>query len=62
MTGDIAGVTAGLGTAFNSTLIALLISIVIMFLLHQLQLAQERLVLETETWLDQNLLRHMQVR
>jgi len=62
VTGDIAGVTAGLGTAFNSTLIALLISIVIMFLLHQLQLAQERLVLETETWLDQNLLRHMQVR
>jgi biopolymer transport protein ExbB/TolQ len=62
VTGDIAGVTAGLGTAFNSTLIALLISIVIMFLLHQLQLAQERLVLDTETWLDQNLLRHMQVR
>jgi biopolymer transport protein ExbB/TolQ len=62
VTGDIAGVTAGLGTAFNSTLIALLISIVIMFLLQQLQLSQERLVLDTETWLDQNLLRHMQVR
>jgi biopolymer transport protein ExbB/TolQ len=62
VTGDVSGVTAGLGTAFNSTLIALLISIVIMFLLHQLQLAQERLVLDSETYLDQHLIRHMQVR
>ena len=51
-----------LGVAFNSTLSALLISIVIMFLLHQLQLAQERLVLDSETSLDQYLIRHMQVR
>jgi hypothetical protein len=58
----LSGVTAGLGVAFNSTLIALLISIVIMFLLHQLQLAQERLVLDSETYLDQHLIRHMQVR
>jgi biopolymer transport protein ExbB/TolQ len=62
ITGDVSGVTAGLGTAFNSTLIALLISIVLMFLLHQLQLAQERLVLDSETYLDQYLIRHMQVR
>ena len=62
VTGDVSGVTAGLGVAFNSTLIALLISIVIMFLLHQLQLAQERLVLDSETYLDQHLIRHMQVR
>jgi len=62
VTGDIAGVTEGLGVAFNSTLIALLISIVLMFLLHQLQLSQERLVLETETYLDQHLIRHMQAR
>jgi biopolymer transport protein ExbB/TolQ len=62
VTGDVSGVTAGLGTAFNSTLIALLISIVIMFLLHQLQLAQERLVLDSETYLDRYLIRHMQVR
>jgi hypothetical protein len=33
-----------------------------MFLLHQLQLAQERLVLDSETYLDQYLVRHMQVR
>jgi len=62
VTGDVSGVTEGLGVAFNSTLIALLISIVIMFLLHQLQLAQERLVLDSETYLDQYLIRHMQVR
>jgi hypothetical protein len=30
-----------------------------MFFLHQLQLAQERMVLDTETHLDQHLLRHM---
>jgi biopolymer transport protein ExbB/TolQ len=62
VTGDVSGVTEGLGTAFNSTLAALLISIVLMFLLHQLQLAQERLVLDSETYLDRNLIRHMQTR
>jgi len=62
VTGDIAGVTEGLGVAFNSTLVALLISIVLMFLLHQLQLSQERLVLETETYLDQQVIRHLQAR
>ena len=60
--GDIAGVTASLGVAFNSTFIALVISIVIMFLMHQLQLLQERLVLDTQNYCDTNLIRHMQVR
>ena len=60
--GDITGVTESLGVAFNSTLIALLISIVLMFLLHQLQLSEERLVLDTETYCDQHLIRHLQVR
>jgi len=59
--GDIAGVTQSLGVAFNSTFIALLISIVLMFLLHQLQLQQERLVLETENYLNRNLIRHLQI-
>jgi biopolymer transport protein ExbB/TolQ len=58
--GDISGVTEGLGVAFNSTLIALLLSILLMFLLHQLQRVQEQLVLDTETWLDQRLIRNMQ--
>ena len=57
--GDIAGVTASLGVAFNSTFIALVISIVVMFLVHQLQLMQERLVLDTHSYCDDNLLRHL---
>lgn len=57
--GDITGVTDSLGVAFNSTFIALLISIVVMFLVHQLQQMQERLVFDTETYVDHNLIRHM---
>ncbi len=60
--GDITGVTQSLGVAFNSTLIALLISIVLMFIVHQLQLVQERLVLDTETYCDRYLIRRLQVR
>lgn len=56
--GDIAGVTESLGVAFNSTFIALIISIFIMFLTHQLQLLQERLVLDAHSYADANLLRH----
>jgi biopolymer transport protein ExbB/TolQ len=59
--GDIAGVTRSLGVAFNSTLVALLISIVIMFLLHQVQLQQDRLVLDTEHYLDEHLIEHLRV-
>lgn len=60
--GDIAGVTASLGVAFNSTFVALVISILIMFLLHQLQLAQERLVLDNQEYCDNRLMRYLQVR
>jgi len=60
--GDIVGVTVSLGVAFNSTFIALIISIFIMFLMHQLQLLQERLVLDTQNYCDVNLIRHLQVR
>ncbi len=60
--GDITGVTQSLGVAFNSTFIALLISIVLMFLVHQLQLQQERLTLEAKTYIDRHLIRHLQVR
>lgn len=60
--GDIAGVTENLGIAFNSTFVALLISIVVMFLVHQLQLLQERFVFDTQTYVDHNLIRHMHGR
>ena len=58
--GDIAGVTQSLGVAFNSTFVALLISIIVMFLVYQLQLAQERLVLDAESYCDTNLIQHLQ--
>jgi len=57
--GDIAGVTQSLGVAFNSTFIALLISIFLMFLVHQLQLVQERLVFDSETYCDDKVIRHL---
>jgi biopolymer transport protein ExbB/TolQ len=60
--GDISGVTSGLGITFNSTLIALLFSILVMFLLHALQRTQERFVLDAEAYLDDRLIRHMYVR
>lgn len=59
VSGNISGVTEGLGITFNATFVALSASIFVMFFLHQLQLAQERLVLDTRSHLDQSLLRHM---
>jgi biopolymer transport protein ExbB/TolQ len=57
--GDITGVTASLGVAFNSTFIALVISIVLMFFIHQLQLVQERLVLDSERYVDRWMVRRL---
>jgi biopolymer transport protein ExbB/TolQ len=60
--GDVLGVTAALGTAFNSTLVALLISVLIMLLAHQLQLLQERLVLDAQAYTERNLLSYFMAR
>tara|TARA_B100001094_G_C18077117_1_gene743204 strand:+ start:195 stop:1001 length:807 start_codon:yes stop_codon:yes gene_type:complete len=57
--GDITGVTQSLGVAFNSTFIALLISIFLMFLVYQLQLMQERLVFDSENYTNDHLIRHL---
>jgi biopolymer transport protein ExbB/TolQ len=57
--GDISGVTVSLGVAFNSTFVALVLSIIIMFCLHQLQLSQERLVLNCQRYADSKLLRFL---
>ncbi len=59
--GDISGVTVSLGVAFNSTFVALVLSIVIMFCLHQLQLSQERLVQDAQRYCDKRLMRHLVV-
>jgi biopolymer transport protein ExbB/TolQ len=60
--GDITAVTSNLGIAFNSTFVALSLTIVLMFFLHQLQQSQEQFVHDTDHWIDQRLIRHMQVR
>lgn len=62
MQGNIAGVTSSLGVAFNSTFIALLISMVVMFFMHQLQLIQERLVLDSHAYCENNLLRFLKAK
>jgi biopolymer transport protein ExbB/TolQ len=59
--GDVTAVTQFLGSAFNSTLVALTTCITLMFLVHQLQLIQERLVFDAEGYCDENLLRHLHV-
>ncbi len=60
--GDITGVTSDLGIAFNATFVALMLTIVLMFFLHQLQQYQEQFVHDTDQWIEQRLTRHMQVR
>lgn len=60
--GNISGVTESLGVAFNSTLIALVISIVLVFFMHQLQLLQERFVLDAQAYCEANLIRHLHTR
>ncbi len=61
VSGDIVGVTVSLGVAFNSTYVALVVSILLMFLLHQLQLLQDRLVLDCHNYCDEKMIRHLQV-
>ena len=51
-----------LGIAFNSTFVALIASIILMFVIHELQLRQERLVLDTEMYVDDALLSNLQSR
>lgn len=56
LAGDIAGMTNSLGVAFNSTLVALLISIFLMFLFHQLQRLQDGLIVDIQAYCDQFLI------
>lgn len=56
LAGDIAGMTNSLGVAFNSTLVALLISIFLMFIFHQLQRLQDGQIVDIQGYCDQYLL------
>jgi hypothetical protein len=55
-------VTTGLGISFKSTFVALIVSIGLMFVVHELQLRQERLVLDTESYVDDALISNLQSR
>lgn len=57
--GDIAGMTASLGVAFNSTLVALFISIALMFLMHLLNRQQDMMVMKTQESCERYLLAHL---
>jgi len=59
LAGDITGMTNSLGLAFNSTLVSLLISIALMFLLHQLQRLQDGLVVDTQDYCESFLLKRI---
>ncbi len=59
--GDIAPVTDALGLAFNSTLVALLISMVLMYVMHIVQSRQESFILETQTYCRDKLIDVMKV-
>jgi len=59
LAGDISGMTDSLGVAFNSTLVALLISIFLMFLFHQLQRLQDSQIVDTQDYCDKYLLRRI---
>jgi len=56
LAGNISGMTSSLGVAFNSTLVALVISIVLMFLLYQLQRLQDSLIVSVNDYLQQKVL------
>lgn len=59
LAGDIAGMTASLGVAFNSTLVALFISLILMFLMHLLNSRQDAMVLKTQASCERHLLAHL---
>ncbi|MGB0682750.1 MAG: MotA/TolQ/ExbB proton channel family protein [Magnetovibrionaceae bacterium] len=56
LAGNISNMTDSLGVAFNSTLVALLCSILLMFLLHQLQRLQDGVVVDTQAYCEAFLL------
>ncbi len=58
---DLSGVTNSLGLAFNSTLVALVLSIFLMFLLHMLQTRQENLIQDFQDYCRRKIVDFMKV-
>lgn len=59
LAGDISGMTSSLGIAFNSTFVALVISIFLMLLLHSLQRAQERRLVDIQAYCEEFVLKRI---
>lgn len=57
--GDISGMVDKLGVAFNSTLVSLIISIILMYLLHVLNNRQDEMVINTQKNCEKHLLTHL---
>ncbi|MGQ8364515.1 MotA/TolQ/ExbB proton channel family protein [Glaciecola sp. 1036] len=60
VSGDITGMVDKLGVAFNSTLVSLLISILLMFVLYVLNNRQDEMVINTKRNCEKHLLSHLQ--
>ena len=59
LAGNIATMTESLGIAFNSTLVALLLSIGLTLVLHLLQGLQDGLVIDIEEYCDKHLIKRL---
>ncbi len=59
LAGDITNMTASLGIAFNSTLVALLASIVLMLFMHHLQRAQDRRIVDIQSYCEEFLVKRI---
>lgn len=59
LAGDISDMTASLGIAFNSTFVALVLSILLMLLLHSLQRAQDRRLVDIQSYCEEFLLKRI---
>jgi biopolymer transport protein ExbB/TolQ len=59
--GDISAVTGWLGVAFNSTLVALVLSMALMYVMHLVQSRQEAFIIETQAYCRDRLIDVMKV-
>jgi biopolymer transport protein ExbB/TolQ len=59
LAGDISGMTASLGVAFNSTLVALFFSLILMLFMHLLNGRQDTMVIRTQQSCEKHLLSHL---
>ncbi len=59
LSGDITSMTESLGVAFNSTFVALVISIVLMLLLHSLQRAQDKRLVDIQSYCEEFLVKRI---